>query len=93
MWLFSKDWQKYLQSSYNNVKFHPTIIRYFWPLVSKPAATYDYINSNEENWDWICYTFCPHYKIKFGLDIKVLRINCCKNLSISLTTKKNYANK
>lgn len=51
MWLFLKDWQKYLPSSYNNVKFHPTIIRYFWPLVSKPAATYDYINSNEENWD------------------------------------------
>lgn len=84
MWLFWKDWQKYLQSSYNNVKFHAMIIRYFRPLVSKSAATYDYINSNEKNWDWICYTFCPHCKTTFDLDIKVLRINGCK---------KNYANK
>ena len=48
MRLFWEEQQKYLQSSPNNVKYHPMIIRYCLSLASKSAAVYDDIRYNEK---------------------------------------------
>ena len=48
MRLFWEEQQKYLQSSPNNVKYHPMIIHYCLSLVSKSAAAYDDIRYNEK---------------------------------------------
>ena len=48
MRLFWEEQQKYLQSSPNNVKYHPMIIRYCLSLASKSAAAYDDIRYNEK---------------------------------------------
>ena len=48
MRLFWEEQQKYLQSSPNNVKYHPMIIRYCLLLASKSAAAYDDIRYNEQ---------------------------------------------
>ena len=48
MRLFWEEQQKYLQSSPNNVKYHPMIIRYCFSLASKSAAAYDDICYNEK---------------------------------------------
>ena len=48
MRLFWEEQQKYLQSSPNNVKYHPMIIRYCFSFASKSAATYDDIRYNEK---------------------------------------------
>ena len=48
MRLFWEQQQKYLQSSPNNVKYHPMIIRYCLSLASKSAAAYDDIRYNEK---------------------------------------------
>ena len=48
MRLFWDEQQKYLQSSPNNVKYHPMIIRYCLLLASKSAAAYDDIRYNEK---------------------------------------------
>ena len=48
MRLFWEEQQKYLQSSPNNVKYHPMIIRYCLSLASKSTAAYDDIRYNEK---------------------------------------------
>ena len=48
MRLFWEEQPKYLQSSQNNVKYYPMIIRYCLSLASKPAAAYDDIRYNEK---------------------------------------------
>ena len=48
MKLFWEEQQKYLQSSPNNVKYHPMIIRYGLSLASKSAAVYDDIHYDEK---------------------------------------------
>ena len=45
--LFQEEQQKYLQSSPNNVKYRPMIIRYCLPLASKSAAACDDIRYND----------------------------------------------
>ena len=49
MRLFWEEQQKYLQSSPNNVKYHPMIIHYCLLLASKSAAAYDDICYNEKS--------------------------------------------
>ena len=48
MRLFWEEQQRHLQSSPNNVKYHPMIIRYCLSLASKSAAAYDDIRYNEK---------------------------------------------
>ena len=49
MRLFWDEQQKYLQSSPNNAKYHPTITLYSFSLGSKSAAAYNDISYNEKN--------------------------------------------
>ena len=48
MRFFWEEQQKYLQSSRNNVKYHPMILRYCLSLASKFAAAYNDIRYNEK---------------------------------------------
>ena len=48
MRLFWEEQQKYLQSSPNNVNYHPMITRYCLSLASKSAAAYDDTRYNKK---------------------------------------------